>query len=146
MWETELEQRKNNRLLIKLGKSGNEIRETLVQVNGDKPPMNFFFLFPKITEILKERHFGDISSNTTAALKAIPQSRFQNCFEGWIRRWHRCRASKGEYFDGDHGGVQQMSTFTAMSSRTLLSDHVYHVSINKQLISYVYGTVHHLDS
>ena len=34
-----------------------------------------FFLFPNIKEILKGRHFddiGDISSNTTAALKAIP--------------------------------------------------------------------------
>jgi len=39
-----------------------------------------FFLFPKIKEILKERHFDeidDIKSNTTAALKAIPQNQFQ---------------------------------------------------------------------
>ena len=44
-----------------------------------------FFLFPKIKEILKERHFvdtDDIRSNATAALKAIPQNQFQNCFEG----------------------------------------------------------------
>jgi len=47
-----------------------------------------FFLFPKIKEILKGRHFDDtddIRSNTTAALKAIPQNQFQNCFEGWTR-------------------------------------------------------------
>jgi hypothetical protein len=34
---------------------------------------------------LKGRHFDDIDdimSNTTPALKAIPQSQFQNCFEG----------------------------------------------------------------
>jgi len=31
----------------------------------------------------------------------------QNCFEGWTRRWHRCIASQGEYFEGDHGGIQQ---------------------------------------
>jgi len=46
---------------------------------------NDFFLFPRIKEILKERHFDDIDdirSNTTAARKAIPQNRFQNCFEG----------------------------------------------------------------
>ena len=69
-----------------------------------------FFLFPKIKEILKRRHFDDIydiRSNTKAALKAIPQNQFQNCFEGWTRRRHRCRASQGEYFEGDHGGVQQ---------------------------------------
>jgi len=44
-----------------------------------------FFLCPKIKEILKGRHFDetdDIRSNITAALKAIPQNQFQNCFEG----------------------------------------------------------------
>jgi len=47
---------------------------------------NDFFLFPNIKEIVKGRHFDDnddIRSNTTAALKAIPQNQFQNCFEGW---------------------------------------------------------------
>jgi len=47
-----------------------------------------FFLFLKIKEILRGRHFDDtddIRSNTTAALKAIPQNQFQNCFEGWTR-------------------------------------------------------------
>ena len=41
---------------------------------------NDFFLFLKIKEILKGRHFDgidDIRSNTTAALKAIPQNQFQ---------------------------------------------------------------------
>ena len=69
-----------------------------------------FFLFPKIEEILKWRYFDnidDIRSNTTAALKAIPQNQFQNCLEGWTRRWYRCIVSQGEYFEGDHGGIQQ---------------------------------------
>ena len=66
-----------------------------------------FLLFQKIKEILKGRNFDDIRSNTTAALKAIPQNQFQNCFEGWTRSWHRCIASQGEYFEGDHGGIQQ---------------------------------------
>jgi hypothetical protein len=42
-----------------------------------------FFLFPKIKEILKVRHFYDIydiRSNTMTALKAIPHNQFQNCF------------------------------------------------------------------
>ena len=42
-----------------------------------------------------------------AALKAIPQNQFQNCCEGWARCWHWCVASQGEYFEGDHGGIQQ---------------------------------------
>jgi hypothetical protein len=40
-----------------------------------------FFLFPKIKEILKGRHFDDtddIRYNTLAALKAVPQNQFQN--------------------------------------------------------------------
>jgi len=39
--------------------------------------LNYFFLFPKIKEILKGRHFDDtddIRSNTPAALKVIPQN------------------------------------------------------------------------
>jgi len=69
-----------------------------------------FFLFLKIKEILKGRYFydiDDIRSNTTAALKAIPQNQFQNCFEGWTRCWHRCIASQGEYFESNHSGIQQ---------------------------------------
>ena len=69
-----------------------------------------FFLFLKIKEILKGRHFDvtdDIRSNTMAARKAIPQNQFQNCFEWWTGCWHRCIASQGKYFEGDHGGIQQ---------------------------------------
>jgi hypothetical protein len=68
------------------------------------------FLFAKISEILKGRQFDDtddIKSNTKAALKAIPQNQFQNCFEGWNMRWDRCIASQGEYFEGDHSDIQQ---------------------------------------
>jgi hypothetical protein len=90
---------------------------------------NNFFLFPKIKEILTGRHFDDIHDiriNTMPALKAIPQNQFQNYFEGWTRRWLRCIAFLGEYFEGDHSDIQifSFSTFTAMSSRNLLSDHV----------------------
>ena len=80
MWEPELQQRTNNTFLVKLGKSGNEHPA----YSPDLAP-NDFFLFPKIKEILKGRHFDDIDdirSNTTAALNVIPQNHFQNCFEG----------------------------------------------------------------
>jgi transposase len=49
---------------------------------------SYFFLFLKIKKILKGRHFDDtddIRSNMMAALKAIPQNKFQNCFERWTR-------------------------------------------------------------
>jgi hypothetical protein len=50
---------------------------------------NDIFLFQKIKEILKGRHFDGINfikNNTTATLKASPQNQFQNYFEGWTRR------------------------------------------------------------
>jgi len=80
---------------------------------------------------LKGRQFDDIddiSSNKTAALKAIPQNQFQNCFEGWTRRWRRCVASQGEYFEGETTVVfsnEVCSTFTGMSSRTLFAFHIF---------------------
>ena len=53
-----------------------------------------FFLFLKIKEILKGRHFD--YTDDIRSLKALPQNQFQNCFEGWTRRWHQCVASQGE--------------------------------------------------
>jgi hypothetical protein len=60
--------------------------------------LNYFFLFLKIKEILHGRHTddnGDIRNNITAALKVIPQNQFQNCFDGWTRRWHWCIGGGG---------------------------------------------------
>ena len=74
------------------------------------PAPSDFFLFPKIKYMLNGIHFydtDDIKSNTTAALKAVPQNQFQNCFEWWTKSWNRCIASQREYFEGDHGGIQQ---------------------------------------
>jgi len=93
-------------------------------------PMTFF-LFPKVKKILKGRHFDDIDdvgNNTTAALKAIPQNQFQNCSEGWTRRWHRCIASQGNTLMAITVVFSNeiCSNFTAMISGTLLSDHVYY--------------------
>jgi hypothetical protein len=41
-----------------------------------------------------------------AALKAIPQNQFQNCFEG-LGTGHQCIASQGEYFEGENSDIQQ---------------------------------------
>ena len=87
-------------------------RITVLEHRAYSPDLapNDFFLLLKIKEILKGRHFDDIDgimSNTTAALKAIPQNQFQNFSEGWTRCWHQCIAFQGEYFEGNHGGIQQ---------------------------------------
>jgi histone-lysine N-methyltransferase SETMAR len=73
---------------------------------------SYFFLFPKIKEKLKGRHFddiGDFRSNTMAAVKAIPQNQFQNSFEGWTRHWHRCIASQGKYFEGGNSAMRYVA-------------------------------------
>jgi histone-lysine N-methyltransferase SETMAR len=85
---------------------------TVLEHPGYSPDLatSDFFLFRKMKEILKGRHFDDIydiKSNTTSALKTIPQNQFHNCFEGWTKRSHLCIESQGEYFEGDHGGIQQ---------------------------------------
>ena len=36
------------------------------------------------------------------ALMAIPTIEFQKCFKSWIKRWHKCVAVDGEYFEGDN--------------------------------------------
>jgi len=102
-------------------------------------PHSNFFLFPKIKEILKGRHFDDIDdirSNTTAALKVIPQNQFQNCFERWTRRWHRCIASQVQYLKATTVifSNELCSTFTALRSRTLLSFLVYlYITSNSEM-------------
>ena len=94
-----------------------------------------FFLFLKIKEILKGRHFydiNDIRSSTTAALKAIPQNQFQNVFKGglgagfgaWLPKGSTLKATRVIFSSG------VCNTFTVMSSRTLLPDHIYY-NINK---------------
>jgi transposase len=63
----------------------------------DLAPSGFFVLL-NIREIMKIRAFDDtddIRCYTTAVLKAIPQNQFQNCFEGWTRRWNWCTTSEG---------------------------------------------------
>jgi hypothetical protein len=74
---------------------------------------NDFFLFPKVTKILKGRHFDDtddIRDNTTA------QNQFQNCSEVWTRRWHQCTASQGSTLKANTVvfSIEVRSNFTAM--------------------------------
>jgi hypothetical protein len=44
-----------------------------------------FWLFPKINSVLKEQRFQDTEDNNNkknvTAMKAIPQKRFQKCFQ-----------------------------------------------------------------
>jgi transposase len=63
-----------------------------------------FFLFPKLKSTLKGRRFDtfdEIQKNSTRDLFAIPKKAFQKAFQIWQKRWERCVASEGIYFEGD---------------------------------------------
>ena len=52
-----------------------------------------FFLFPKLKQVLKGTHFGDVEAiqkATTAELKRIPEEAFWDCIEGWKKRMEKC--------------------------------------------------------
>ena len=76
----------------------------------DLAPNNFFSV-PEVKEILKGRHFDDIDdirSNTTAALKVIKKKTSSKIvLKGGLGAGIGAKLPKGEYFEGDHGGVQQ---------------------------------------
>ena len=78
--------------------------------NGSAPPLlpgpgtQHFFLFPRMKRDLKgkrSQNVEEVREKTTEALKAITLQEFQNCFEQWKKRWDKCIASQGEYFEGD---------------------------------------------
>jgi transposase len=63
-----------------------------------------FFLFPELKSTLKGRHFetfDEIQKNSMKELLMIPKEAFQKAFQGWQKRWERCVASEGNYFEGD---------------------------------------------
>ena len=65
-----------------------------------------FFLFPKLKMKLKGRRFQtleEIQAESQAVLNTLRENDFQKCFKNWQRRWDRCQASEGDYFEDDVG-------------------------------------------
>jgi transposase len=46
-----------------------------------------------------------ITAESTTLLKGLKKDDFQGCFNQWIRRWDKCIASEGEYFEEDKNDV-----------------------------------------
>jgi hypothetical protein len=44
---------------------------------------------------------AEIQENATRELRAITESAFQGAFQQWKKRWERCLASRGDYFEGN---------------------------------------------
>jgi len=64
-----------------------------------------FFLFPRLKNRLKGRHFGtldNIQKSVTDELKGIPAEVSQHCYEQWKQRLLRCVAAQGNYSEGDN--------------------------------------------
>lgn len=64
-----------------------------------------FFLFPKMKLKLKGRHFDtveDIQRESRKILNSIPESDFEKAFQKWQKRWDKCIAAEGNYFEGDN--------------------------------------------
>ena len=62
-----------------------------------------FFLFPRLKNHLKGRHFGtldNIQKSVTDEMKGIPAEAFQYCYEQWKQHLRRCVAAQGNYFEG----------------------------------------------
>ena len=62
-----------------------------------------FFLFSKLKTTLKGRRFqtiGEIQENAIREYRAITESAFEEAFQQWKKRWERCIASRGNYFEG----------------------------------------------
>jgi len=64
-----------------------------------------FFLFPRLKNHLKGRHFGtsdNIQKRVTDELKGIPAEAFQHCYEQWKQCLRRYVAGQGNYFEGNN--------------------------------------------
>ena len=63
-----------------------------------------FFLFPKMKLQLKGRRFDkveEIKRESQNVLGRLREQDFQHAFQQWQRRWDRCVAAQGDYFEGD---------------------------------------------
>jgi len=71
-----------------------------------------FLLFPKLKMKLKGRRFPtleEIQAESQAVLNILRENDFQECFKNWQRRWDRCQASEGDYFEGGRPQISKVS-------------------------------------
>lgn len=64
-----------------------------------------FFLFNRVKKPLRGTRFSsreEVMEKSQEALMDIPKTKYKKCFEDWIKRWHKCVAVDGDYFEGDN--------------------------------------------
>ena len=70
----------------------------------DLAPCNFF-LFDRLKKPLRGTRYStrdEVMEKSKMALMATPQTDYKKCLEGWIKRWNKCVAVDGEYFERDN--------------------------------------------
>ena len=69
-----------------------------------------FWLFHKLKRPLRRHRFDtveEIQAESKKTLKAIPQIKFNKCFDDWKKRWHERIISGGDYFEGDENNLDK---------------------------------------
>ncbi|UYV72059.1 hypothetical protein LAZ67_9001706 [Cordylochernes scorpioides] len=70
-----------------------------------------FFLFGKLKKKLNGKKFQSIEEikvESKKAMKAIPKTDYQRCFADWKKRWLKCIAANGDYFEGDNLNLENI--------------------------------------
>ena len=92
----------------------NVVAEYLAQINVKcvpHPPYSLdlapcdLFLYPNLKKYLCRRRFQSSEAVVKAAeevLKDLSKNGFQHVFADWQKRWDKCFASSGDYFEKDH--------------------------------------------
>ena len=52
--------------------------------------------------VMQKMQIGIPTKKSQEALMDIPKTEYKKCFEDWIKRWHKCVAVDGDYFEGDN--------------------------------------------
>jgi hypothetical protein len=66
--------------------------------------LGYFILFPKMKLQLQGHRFDreeEIWRESQGVFGTLRDQEFKRAFQQWQRRWDRCVATQGDYFEGD---------------------------------------------
>ena len=95
----------HNAIVIREHLAKNEMNTIQQPPNSSDLAPYDFFLFDRLKKPLRGTRYStrdEVMEKSEMALMAIPQTDYKKCFEDWIKRWLKCVAVDGEYFEGDN--------------------------------------------
>jgi len=101
----------HNAIIIRI--SHQNVMNTIPQPpnSPDLAPCDFF-LFDQLKKPLRGTRFSsrkEIIQKSKTALMDIPKIECHKCFENCIKRWHKCVAVDGNYFEGDNINFEEQT-------------------------------------